>query len=62
MALTAAVALQDLCSLVLGNHALELHEQLIFGGRALWRVDEERLDSVPSELLDQQNLIGVLAT
>src|SRR5450631_2701609 len=62
VALAAARSLEDLRPLVLGNHALELHEQLILGARALRRIDEERLNALPREFLHQQDLVGVLAT
>src|SRR5438309_4227817 len=55
-------ALQDLRSLVLGDHALELHEQLIFGRCTLRRIQKACLDAVTSELLDQQDLIRIFAT
>src|SRR6266852_2298720 len=55
-------AFQDLRSFVLGDHALELYEQLIFCGGALGCLHEARLHAVSSQLLDQQDLIGVFAT
>ncbi len=61
MPLTAARALQDLCPFVLGDHPLELHEQPILGTRALGCLHKERLDPVPSELLDQQHLVRIFA-
>ena len=60
--LAAARPLEDLRPFVLGNHPLELHEQLILGTRALRRIDEDRLDALMGELLHQQDLVRVLAT
>ena len=61
MALAAAGAFEDLRSLVLGDHALELYEQLILRRSGLRCVEEYGLDAVPSKLLDEQNLVSVLA-
>jgi hypothetical protein len=47
---------------VLGDHALELDEQLVLRRRALRRVQKTGFDAVTGELLDQQNLIGIFAT
>src|SRR6266849_16422 len=55
-------ALEDLRPLVLGDHALELDEQLILGRRTLRRIQKARLHAVTDELFDQQDLIRVLAT
>ena len=51
---------EDLSAFVLGDHALKLHQQLILGGGARRGVEEASLDSVTSEFLDQQHLVGVL--
>jgi hypothetical protein len=40
---------------------LELEQQLVFRRRALRRLDENHLDPVASELLNEQNLVGVFA-
>lgn len=40
---------------VLGNHALELHQQLVLGARALRRFDEQRLNPVSGERMLQQS-------
>ena len=61
MALAAAGSFKDLCPLVFGDHALELHQQLIFRRGALRRFYEDRLDTMTAEFLDQQDLIGVFA-
>src|SRR4029077_15232282 len=49
-------ALQDLCSFVFRDHALELHQELIFRTVALRRLHEQRFHSVAGKLFDQQNL------
>jgi hypothetical protein len=61
MPLATARALQDLRPLVLGDHALELNQQLILGARALRCLHKEGLDTVASELFDQQDLVRVFA-
>jgi len=60
VSLTTTRSLQDLRPLIFGDHALELHQQLIFRTVALWPLHKQRLDSVAGELLDQQNLVRVL--
>ena len=62
MPLAATRPFQDLRPLVLGNHALELEQQLILGGRGSRRADKQGLDTGACELLDQQDLIGVSST
>src|SRR5579863_4258098 len=62
MPFAAPRALQDLRSFVLGDHALELYEQLIFRRDTLGCVHKACLDSLSGQLLDQQNLVGVFAT
>lgn len=59
--LAPARALQDLCALVFGDHALKLYQQLIFSSLALRRLDKNGLHTVARELFHQQDLIGVLA-
>ncbi len=61
MALSAAGSLKDLCPLVFGDHALELHQQLVLRSRCLWRFDENGLDTLAREFFDQQDLIGIFA-
>src|SRR5712692_3879702 len=61
VSLTATRSLQDLRPLIFGDHALELHQQLIFRAGALRRFNKQRLDSLAGELLDQQDLVCVLA-
>src|SRR4051795_351010 len=62
MSLTAPGTFQDLCAFIFRDHALKLNQELIFRAVALWRLHEPGLDSMAGELLDQQNLVRVLAT
>jgi hypothetical protein len=58
--LAAAAALSDLRPLVLGDHPLELAQQLILRGAGpLGLLREHDLDPGALELLEQQHLIGV---
>ena len=58
--LPAAAALGDLRALVLGDHPLELAQQLILRrARALGLLREYDLDPAARELFDQQHLVGV---
>src|SRR4051812_44964090 len=59
--LAAPVAFQDLRLLVLGEHALELHQQLIFWCVAARALDELHPGARAGEFLDQQGLVGELA-
>src|SRR6516162_5396234 len=59
MALPAAAALEDLRPLVLGDHALDLQEQLLLGGAARRMVEEDDLDPAAVQLVDQEDLVGV---
>src|SRR5436309_15788759 len=61
MSLTAPGTFQDLCAFIFRDHALKLNQELIFRAVALWRLHEPGLDSMAAELLDQQNLVRVLA-
>ena len=42
MALAAAGPLEDLRTLIFGDHALELQHQLIFRRAGMWRLEENR--------------------
>jgi hypothetical protein len=53
LGLATSIALQDLRLLILGEHALELHQQLVFGAVAAWALDEFHPGAGASELLDQ---------
>ncbi len=60
--LAAAAALSDLGPLVLGDHPLELAQELILRGAGpLGLLGEDHLDPGALELLQQQHLIGVPA-
>src|SRR6266446_948257 len=59
--LAPAGPLADLRFLVLGNHALELHQEDILGRLDPRGMDEHHLDARPGELLEQQHLVRVLA-
>ena len=59
--LAAPRALQDLGTLVFGDHALELQQQLVFRRMRLRCVDEDRLHALAQPFLRQQDLVGVLA-
>ena len=62
MQLPAATPLGDLRALVLGDHPLELAQQLVLrGARSLGLLGEHDLDPAARELLQQQHLVGVAA-
>jgi hypothetical protein len=46
--------------LVLGHHALNLHQQALFGAGAARRFQENGLGAAPAEFFDQQHLVGVV--
>ena len=62
MNLAAPAALQNLRALVLRDHALNLHQQFVFGGLTCRPVKKDSRHAVPSELVEQQHLIGILAS
>ena len=47
---------------ILGDHALELHQQLIFGRRARGCLQEDQFHAAAGQTLGQQHLIDILAT
>ena len=59
--LAAPVALHQLGLLVLGEHALELDQQLVLGAVAARPLHELHPRPAAGELLDQQRLVGELA-
>ena len=61
MDLAASRPLQDLRALVLRDHALHLHEQLVLRRLARRAVEEDRRDPLLAQLVEQQHLVGVLA-
>jgi hypothetical protein len=62
MPLAATRTFEDLRPLVFRDHALELEQQLIFSRCRSWRADKQGLDTGTSQLLDQQDLIGISST
>ena len=46
--------------LVLGHHALKLHQQALFGAVAARRFEEKGLGPAPAEFFDQQHLISII--
>lgn len=61
MQLPPAIALHELGALVLREHPLHLDEQLVLGAFSFGAQDEDDLDSLLAELLQEQNLVGILA-
>jgi hypothetical protein len=61
MAFAAPAALADLGAFVLGHHALDLKQQIVFRRGADRAVEEDHLDPGPPELVDQQHLVGIVA-
>lgn len=62
MDLAAPGALGDLRALVLGDHPLELAQELVLGrALALSLLGEADLDTGAPELLEQQHLVGIAA-
>src|SRR5262249_43738174 len=59
--LAAAAAFEDLGTLVLGHHALDLEQQILFGGLADGPVQEDDLDAGALPLVQEQDLQGVVA-
>ncbi len=59
--LAPAATLQDLGALVLGDHALDLEEQVLLGAAADGVAHEDDLDAAPGEFLQDEHLIGILA-
>jgi len=59
MAAPAPAALEDLGALILGDHTLDLQEQVILGTAANGAVEEHHLHTRAAELLDQEHLVGV---
>jgi hypothetical protein len=61
MPFAATAALQNFGALILGDHALDLQQELIFRGLADFPIEEDHLDPCLQELLQQQHLMGVVA-
>jgi len=62
MSLAATRTYEDLRPLVFRDHALELQQQLIFSRCRPRRADKQGFDTGTSQLLDQQDLIGISST
>ena len=60
MAFSATTSLEDLRPFVLGDHALHLQQQVFFGTVADGPIQKDQFDATPPQLLDKQNLVGVL--
>ena len=59
--LAPAAALHDLGPLVLGDHALDLEQQVLLGAVAEGVAQEDDLDAATGEFLEEQDLIGIFA-
>ena len=57
MTLAAPGTLRNLRPLVFRDHALEVDEEMIFGGFRRRRLQEHSFDALAGELLDDQNLV-----
>jgi hypothetical protein len=57
--LATAVALQELGSLVLGNHALNLEEQPVLRVAAEWAVEKNDFQTAPLKFINKQSLICI---
>ena len=58
MQLAAAATLADLSSLILGNNALDLQQQVVLRALPQPAVEEDHLDAGAAELLDEHGLVG----
>src|SRR5215218_2830337 len=61
MAPAPTAPLQDPGALVLGDHALDLEQEVVLGGAADRAVEEHDLGAGAAELLHQEHLVGVTA-
>jgi len=59
VALAPPTAFEDLGPLIFGDHALNLQEQLVFGGLAHRPVEEDDLNARPLQFVHKQHLIGI---
>ena len=59
VSLAPAAPLQDLGPLILGDHPLDLEQQVILRRLAQRAVEEHDLDAGTPELVDEQHLIGI---
>src|SRR5215831_7855282 len=61
MALATPMPLNDLGALILGNHPLYLQQEVVFGALPQGTIEEHNLHPGASELIDQEDLIGIFA-
>ena len=61
MTLAAPGTFENLCALIFCDHALELNEEMVFGGLHRRCVHKHGFNALPGELLDDQNLVGIAA-
>ena len=61
MALAAAAAFEDLGPLVLGDHALDLEQELFLGRAPRRVVEEDELEPATVQPVDEQDLVGIPA-
>jgi hypothetical protein len=61
MALATPRTLDALGALLLRNHPLHLQQQVVFGALPQGPLEEDHLDASTSALIDQQDLIRILA-
>jgi hypothetical protein len=59
--LPAPTALQELGALLLGNDALDLHEQVILGGLTERSIEKDHLDTRPRQFLQEHDLVRIVA-
>jgi hypothetical protein len=62
MALASPAPFEELGPFVFGNDSLHLQEELIFRGLSEWSVEENHLHPMLGQLLQEQNLVGVVAS
>ena len=59
MASPTPAAFQNAGALILGDHALNLQQQIVLGRTANRSIEEDDVNTAAAKLLDQQNLIGI---
>jgi hypothetical protein len=57
----SSAPLQDFGPFILGNHALDLKQELIFRCLAYLSVEEDHLNSIPEKLFEQEDLVSIVA-
>src|SRR5262249_51114817 len=61
MPLPAPTALQELRALILGNDALDLHEEVILGGLPERSIENDHLDARLRQFLQEHDLVRIVA-